>query len=66
MCESSATVERHDPCHAAVVCRLASLPLVMRLAWPLSIIRDRGDAAPRFVLLLSADVCAGQLCKQRL
>jgi hypothetical protein len=38
----------------------------MHHALSLSIIRGRGDVATRFILLLSADAYAMQLCKQGL
>src|ERR1700730_19066411 len=41
-------------------------PLVMHHALSLSIIRGRGDVVTRFILLLSADAYAMQLCKQGL
>ena len=40
--------------------------LVMHHALSLSIIRGRGDVVTRFILLLSADAYAMQLCKQGL
>ena len=38
-------------------------PLVMHHAFSLSIIRGRDDVVTRFILLLSADAYAMQLCK---